>query len=73
MNQLTDEEFINFLKSYEDGFYTDRFGIKHKFYDSPGARKSLLESGFTIIIPNATSKGGADGTAAYYFPSTIPI
>ena len=49
---------------------TDGKTYKHKFYDSPGARKSLLESGFTIIIPNATSKGGADGNAAYYFPST---
>lgn len=34
MNQLTDQEFIEFLESYENGVYVDRFGVEHKFYDT---------------------------------------
>ena len=60
MDQLTYDEFMEFLGSYEDGSYVDRYGIEHKFYDSLTELSRSDSKPYDSLITNKFPMFGLD-------------
>ena len=64
MNPLEDKDFIEFLKSYDEGFYIDKDGIKHCFHDYlTELSKSDTPPYDSIIIEDKNKMYGLDWMA----------
>lgn len=60
MTQLTHGDFIDFLSSYEEGVYVDRFGVEHKFYDSLKELSRSDSKPYDALITNDFPMFGLD-------------